>query len=247
MEKRIVHDRATGIIAEHFTGLSQPFPAHFHKELVIGLMEQGTRSLTIRDTETVLKPGDLFLLPAWSSHACFCEDSQSSGWRTLRIPSTWRPAVFVLNSPQLNTLFAGIHEQVLAGHLSQEALASFFRLLQLEAGTQKMAQDQSAKVLLDCLQSTCPAPVYLRDLPALCGYSPATAQRLLGRTTGLSVHRALECLRVEKARALLLEGVSLADAAAQSGFADQPHFTNVFSLFMGITPHRWISQNRDRP
>ncbi|WP_276924994.1 helix-turn-helix domain-containing protein [Faecalibaculum rodentium] len=242
MEKRIVHDRTTGIIAEYFSGLSQPFPAHFHKELVIGLMEHGTRVLTIFETETTLKPGTLFLLPPWCAHACFCENSQSTSWRTLRVPCTWQPAQTVLNSPQLNAVFIEIHEQALAGQLSQEALGSFLRLVKAEAGTRMDPVDPSAKTLLDCLQTACGLPVHLQDLPALCGYSPASAQRLLGRTTGLSVHRALECLRIEKARALLLEGASPAQAAVQSGFADQPHFTNVFSLFMGITPRRWISQ-----
>ena len=43
-------------------------------------------------------------------------------------------------------------------------------------------------------------------------------------------------MRIEHARTLLERGVTLADAAAQTGFADQSHFSHYFKRITGLTP-----------
>jgi AraC-like DNA-binding protein len=43
-------------------------------------------------------------------------------------------------------------------------------------------------------------------------------------------------VRVERARALLQKGMSVANAAASVGFADQSHFTRHFKRIMRMTP-----------
>jgi AraC-like DNA-binding protein len=42
--------------------------------------------------------------------------------------------------------------------------------------------------------------------------------------------------RIERARALLEQGMSLADAALQLGFADQSHFQRAFKQRVAATP-----------
>ena len=45
---------------------------------------------------------------------------------------------------------------------------------------------------------------------------------------------------MDTARRLMLHGLSLADAAASAGFADQSHMTRHFSKTYGHTPARWL-------
>jgi AraC-like DNA-binding protein len=45
--------------------------------------------------------------------------------------------------------------------------------------------------------------------------------------------------RLQRARRLLLQGVSLAEAAFACGFADQSHLTRQFRRAYGVTPGRW--------
>jgi AraC-like DNA-binding protein len=45
--------------------------------------------------------------------------------------------------------------------------------------------------------------------------------------------------RLDRARALIRAGVSLAEVAAASGFADQSHLTRQFRRAYGLSPGRW--------
>jgi AraC-like DNA-binding protein len=42
--------------------------------------------------------------------------------------------------------------------------------------------------------------------------------------------------RLARARALILAGTPLAEVAAATGFADQPHLTRLFRRTYGVTP-----------
>lgn len=57
---------------------------------------------------------------------------------------------------------------------------------------------------------------------------------------GASPYRYLILRRLEKARCLLLEGRSGAEAAAICGFADQSHFGRQFRKTWGLTPQAWL-------
>ncbi|MEF2656299.1 MAG: AraC family transcriptional regulator [Eggerthellaceae bacterium] len=78
--------------------------------------------------------------------------------------------------------------------------------------------------------------VTVDDLCELMATSPSTLFRSFAHVLGITPYRYLESVRVEHARALLLQGVSIADVAAQTGFAHQSHLTRVFSAYTGLTP-----------
>jgi AraC-like DNA-binding protein len=56
---------------------------------------------------------------------------------------------------------------------------------------------------------------------------------------GVPPHRYRKLLRVQCARRLLERGLSVADAALQTGFADSPHLSRVFSEWLGVSPSAW--------
>jgi transcriptional regulator GlxA family with amidase domain len=49
-------------------------------------------------------------------------------------------------------------------------------------------------------------------------------------------HEGLETIRINEAKKLLSNGVSVLDAAIETGFSDQSHFTNYFTSFIGLAP-----------
>jgi len=80
----------------------------------------------------------------------------------------------------------------------------------------------------------------LSDLAALSGLSPSHFGRAFKGSTGLPPHRWHLNRRIEQARAMLADaGASLADVACATGFADQSHFTRVFSRTVGTSPGAW--------
>lgn len=71
------------------------------------------------------------------------------------------------------------------------------------------------------------------------GVSPTHLIRAFTRTYGLPPHRYLTGRRVERARRLLLDGRSIADAAVDAGFYDQAHLTRHLRRMVGTTPSRY--------
>ncbi len=73
-----------------------------------------------------------------------------------------------------------------------------------------------------------------------CGLSPSHFARAFRRSFGLPPHRWLVERRIDRAKTLLAEtSLPLAEVAPACGFADQSHFTRVFSARVGITPGAW--------
>ena len=76
-------------------------------------------------------------------------------------------------------------------------------------------------------------------LEALAGLDRWTLARQFRTAYGTSPHRFRVLRRLERVRRLIAAGVTLADAAAAAGFADQSHMTRQFKGTYGLTPARW--------
>ena len=63
--------------------------------------------------------------------------------------------------------------------------------------------------------------------------------RCFQSTIGVPPHRFRTLLRLERARRLLESGLSVAEVASQTGFADAPHLTRSFREWLGVSPAAW--------
>ena len=73
-----------------------------------------------------------------------------------------------------------------------------------------------------------------------CGLSLSYFSRAFKQSVGAPPHRWLLLQRVQRAKSLLRNSDrSLAETAAACGFADQSHFTRVFSNVVGVSPGAW--------
>lgn len=78
--------------------------------------------------------------------------------------------------------------------------------------------------------------VGLDELAAAAGISRFHLIRVFQRRYGLTPFAYQRSRRIEKARAVLRTGKSIADAAAAAGFSDQSHLGRSFRAVMGSTP-----------
>jgi len=77
----------------------------------------------------------------------------------------------------------------------------------------------------------------LAELAAVAGVSASHFKALFKRSTGLPVHQYVIRRRVERARLLLLEKTAtIADVAAQTGFANQSHLARWMRRVAGVSP-----------
>jgi len=80
----------------------------------------------------------------------------------------------------------------------------------------------------------------LAELAAACELSLSYFKRAFRQSTGETPHRWLQRQRVDHAKGLMSSTAqSLAEIAAACGFADQSHFTRVFSAVAGMSPAVW--------
>ena len=83
-------------------------------------------------------------------------------------------------------------------------------------------------------------PIRLEQLAAAAAVSPFHFHRQFKRSTGITPHRYIVQMRMERAKALLSQSeLSLAEVAARVGFADQSHFTSIFRRMTSMTPRSY--------
>jgi AraC family transcriptional regulator len=82
--------------------------------------------------------------------------------------------------------------------------------------------------------------VALKSLADECGLSLSHFINAFRTSTGLPPQQWLRRRRVEKAKALMRHrSHSLSEIALTCGFADQAHFTRVFTKLVGASPGAW--------
>jgi len=79
-------------------------------------------------------------------------------------------------------------------------------------------------------------PLTLEDLAAEARLSRHHLIRAFARETGMTPHAFLVNRRINAAETLLRAGLSPAEVAQATGFADQSHLTRAFKLRRGVTP-----------
>ena len=90
------------------------------------------------------------------------------------------------------------------------------------------------------LAAHCADDISLLDAARACGLSRSHFSRAFRVATGLTPHQWLQRYRVDAAKQMLLKPrMSIAEIATACGFADQSHFTRVFSRLIGDSPAAW--------
>jgi len=255
--RRAVYDGRLKIEAYRLEGIVRPFPSHFHEYYVLGLVEEGERDLFCKDRDYAVRPGDVLLFHPGDSHGCV----QSGGALDYRginiggdvmlelaeeITGRREPPRFsqaVLCDREAACCLRALHRQVMerpGGSGREETLLLLLSLLIRRYGRPSPGPDP------DCRQEVENACAFMErhlaehiSLDQLCGAAGLSRSALLRafvRAKGVTPYRCLESIRIGRARQLLEQGASPAEAALATGFSDQSHFTNCFSRFIGLAP-----------
>jgi AraC-like DNA-binding protein len=99
----------------------------------------------------------------------------------------------------------------------------------------------AARALLrarDFIAAHAAARLGLAEIAAVADLTPWHFARAFRRQFGIPPHRFQLCLRIDLARRLLADGLSGAEVAHRTGFADQSHFNRWFKRVTGTTPVR---------
>ncbi len=253
-----VYDKDLGVEAYRFEGIVQPFPNHFHEYYVIGLVEAGERTLSCKNQEYAIKKGDILLFNPGDSHACVQSDDGTLDYRGLNITKEVMLDLVeevtgqrelpgfsqnVIRDEEAACYLRSLHEQIMSG--SSEFSKEEDLLLLLSLLIQRYGQPFEG-CIPECGAGIEQACAFMEehyaehiDLEQICrraGSSKSTLLRAFTRSKGVTPYRYLENIRISRAKRLLEQGASPLEAALQTGFSDQSHFTNYFSRFIGLSP-----------
>ncbi len=256
--RTVVYDEDLGVEAYRFEGIVQPFPNHFHEYYVIGFVEAGERTLSCKNQEYAIKQGDILLFNPGDSHACVQRGGGTLDYRGLNIAQEVMLGLAeevtgkrelpgfsqsVIRDEEAACYLRPLHELIMNG--SGEFSKEENLLLLLSLLIQRYGQPFDGCVP-ECGAEIEQACAFMGehyaehiDLEQICrraGASKSTLLRAFTRSKGVTPYRYLENIRIGRAKKLLEQGASPLEAALQTGFSDQSHFTNYFSRFIGLSP-----------
>jgi AraC family transcriptional regulator len=149
-----------------------------------------------------------------------------------------------------------VKQETTAGRMYVETVSTMLaaRLLQkyIDAGTPvSAAATQQAfdrarlRRVLDYIESSIQDDMSLDSLAAVAGYSTFHFARKFAQAMGLPPHRYVSRIRLEKAKAELVQGkLPLAEIALNARFSSQASFTRAFRRATGTTPKQYQRRRR---
>lgn len=256
--RTIVYDDELHIEAYRFEGIVQPFPNHFHDYYVIGFVEDGERMLSCKNQECTIKKGNVLLFNPGDNHACVQSDDGTLDYRGINITKevmldlaeevTGRRELpgfsqNVIFNEEVTCYLRPLHELVMKG--SREFDKEESLLLLVSRLIQEYGQPFES-CIPECrneIEKACAfmeehynQRIYLAEIACCSGLSKSTLLRAFAKSKGVTPYSYLENIRIGKAKKLLEQGVPPIEAALQTGFSDQSHFTNCWSRFIGLSP-----------
>lgn len=259
-ERRAVYDKFLQIEAYSLKGIAQPFPQHFHEYYVVGFIKSGSRRLCCGGREYSANSGDVLLFNPYDNHSCVQSGTALLDYRAVNLkPETMERIaaevtgtkalpkfpVPVVNDRELFCSLEKLHNIISVGgsDFEKEELLFlvFSQLLSVHGGSTQKEYECSLEIEDICtyMGEHFSERVSIDDLCRLTALSKATLIRSFTREKGISPYRYLENIRLGAAKRLLEKGVPPVEAAMETGFSDQSHFTNFFRDYIGLTPKQY--------
>ena len=250
--------------------VARPVPRHWHEQYQFCLLEAGAGDVTYRGDSFVTPPASLFIVHPGEIHSNRCFDPSGCSYRTLFIePELLRrtaaeafgrhlglpffPTSVIFDKDVL-ALFLQLHMALEnpASTLERESLlGSFSARLIARYGERRASIDSlnskpvGVKRACEYLIEHYAEQVILEQLARVVGLSRYHFNRVFSEQIGMPPHAFQTQVRVARARAFLLEGWSICEVAARTGFADQSHLTRHFKRLVGITPGRYQQNSKN--
>ena len=256
--RTVVYDDELHIEAYRFEGIVQPFPNHFHEYYVIGFMEDGERVLSCKNQEYTITKGDVLLFNPGDNHACVQNDGGTLDYRGFNItkevmldlaeevtgkrelPGFSQNVIF---DEEVTCYLRPLHELVMKGSNEfgkEENLLFLISLLIQQYGQpfENCVPECREEIEKACafMEQHYTQRIYLDQICRCAGLSKSTLLRAFARSKGVTPYSYLENIRIGKAKKLLEQGIPPVEAALQTGFSDQSHFSNYFNRFIGLAP-----------
>ncbi|HEY4066412.1 MAG TPA: AraC family transcriptional regulator [Burkholderiaceae bacterium] len=263
--------RTAGVLLELHTGEPTALPPHSHSAYQIGITTREPGEYVCRGRVWHAPRGSIIIFPPDEVHSVGQVGGRHTGdasrlmyvepQRLLEIaravagPEASMPSFdeLVITDAAFIGAFEAMH--ALCGTDAPEAqkqaslravLGELVARFGAPAALDRRRERLRARVLAarDFIVSNYRENISLAQLAGLAHSSPYHFNRLFARHVGMPPHAFQNQVRVERSKALILEGTSIAQVAMQTGFFDQSHFTRYFRRIVGVTPSSYALARR---
>jgi AraC-like DNA-binding protein len=231
-------------------------------EYVFGVIERGGMRARRGRGQHEVGPGDLVAWDPSAPHAGSAREPWTSRLMVIEVadfevladdaeqPLT-RDVVFddpVIDDAELAMHFVRLHRALehpssrleRDAHIAEWIDALLTRTAHRRRGSRPTPDDQRAlRLASEYLAADPTRNVSLDELAAVAGIGKFRLVRLFRAQTGLPPHALQLAHRIRLARRRLEGGATIADAAVDSGFADQSHLHRHFLRSLGMTPRAY--------
>jgi AraC-like DNA-binding protein len=247
---------AEGIERAEASFTAQAFSPHRHDTYAIGITTGGVQSFRYRGSRRLCLPGQLHVLHPDETHDGAAATEAGFRYRIAYIePELIRralgggPLPFVADPvhdvgdaalgviPFLDDIDEPLGE--LARIDFEVAVADLLEALAAPPTETGPIDARSVELVRERLATEPCEPTSAAALESLTGVDRYTLARQFRRAFGTSPDRYRTLRRLGIVRRAIEQGVPLATAAADAGFADQSHMTRQFKRAFGLTPRRW--------
>lgn len=230
---------------------SNCYELHTHAEYSIGLVDEGEASYQLGKTQHAITTGDLVTIDANAVHACN-PHSEHWSYRMLFIEPAYLNELFAQSDKPLKVaqayqrqpnlsatfdeLFTSLVEDEPALVVESQLVAlctPLWKPLEQTPQVIELAGLQRVKALL---QEQSEQDFSLQVLSQIAGLNSYQLVRHFKKVYGLPPHAFQLDTRIQRAKPLLRQGVSLSQVALDLGFADQAHFQRHFKKRLALTP-----------
>lgn len=231
------------------------YRAHSHAEYSVGLVDAGEARFCHPDGVDGVRAGSVVMIEPEIVHACNPAGDRPWSYRMLFIDAGWlrgaiarldggaaAPVEFMARHAadaalrgELDRLFRQLATDVAAAPWSAALLACLQARLRCASGTGATVPLELAPALA-AMRAAPVGNVAVKALASTCGLSETQFIRRFKHAFGLTPGAYLQNSRVNHARRLLARGAALAEAALDTGFADQAHLQRAFKAHHAMTP-----------
>jgi AraC-like DNA-binding protein len=263
--------RSAGVLLELHTGEPTALPPHSHTAFQIGITTRDPGQYTCRGRVWNAPPGSIILFPPQEVHSvsqvgmrqAHCRSRlmyvdparMLASARALRGDDAGMPvfenlviedAAFIDAFERMHVLFETQAPEDEKHARLQDVLLRLVAEFAAEAPADTRIERPRAKVMRarDFIVSNYSENISLTQLADIAHSSPYHFNRLFTHHVGMPPHAFHNQIRVERSKALILEGVSIAQVAMQTGFFDQSHFARYFRRIVGVTPSTYARARR---
>jgi AraC-like DNA-binding protein len=241
------------------------YPPHLHGEFGIELVVRGTETTVIHGESHTAFAGDLILLNPDEVHST---DSRGAEYKLIRIGARTLGRIFAdvagdsgvqpyfprlvvrdcATYTSLARLLAKLEQNLSFLEQESEFISTISRLVERQIEDRMVTkpagkEPDRVEVAREYIRAHYSENISLSELSSVTDLSPYHLLRTFRRQIGVPPHEFQTQVRIAHARRLLSAGHAISDAAVETGFCDQSHFSRNFKRIVAMTPGRYLSES----